>query len=29
MGERTQAERQMEPKRKKFKLQNKATEEIK
>jgi len=29
MGERTQTEIQMEPKRKKVKLQNKATEEIK
>ena len=29
MGKRTQAERQMEAKRKKIKLQNKATEEIK
>ena len=29
MGKRTQAERKMETKRKKVKLQNKATEEIK
>jgi hypothetical protein len=29
MGKRTQAERQVETKRKKVKLQNKATEEIK